>query len=142
SRQAAAGRAAKIGDASPGGAGAGALVVARAAPSRVATAARTLRRQLLAAHGLVPAPSAAPSRTRAATLFAQSCAPCHGATGGGDGPSGTLLKPRPRSFRDPAVMAEMSPVRGFNALTDGVKGTGMGSWSPLSAADRWAPASR
>src|SRR5262249_9155192 len=72
------------------------LVAAKADPAQVAQAARALRRSLLDSHHLVLAPGAPPSRERAATLFAQSCAPCHGAKGGGDGPSGKALKPPPR----------------------------------------------
>jgi high-affinity iron transporter len=115
-----------------------ALVTAKADPAVVAQAARALRKQLLDAHGLVLAPTAPPSRERAHTLFAQSCAPCHGARGAGDGPAGRMLKPPPRSFLDPATMATMSPVRVFNALTDGMKGTAMPAWTALSASDRWS----
>ena len=131
----------RIDDAKKGVAAVDALVQAKADPAQVATAARALRRQLLDAHGLVLAPSAPPSRTRAASLFAQSCAPCHGASGGGDGPAGATLKPPPRSFRDPRAHGRDVAGRAFNALTDGMKGTGMASWSMLSAADRWALAS-
>jgi mono/diheme cytochrome c family protein len=33
-----------------------------------------------------------------ATLYAKKCAPCHGRTGNGDGPSGVLLRPPPQPF--------------------------------------------
>jgi high-affinity iron transporter len=115
-----------------------ALVAAKADPARVAEVARALRRRLLDEHGLVLAPAAPPSRERARELYAQSCAPCHGARGAGDGPAGMALKPPPRSFLDAGAMAGMSPVRAFNALTDGMKGTAMPSWSALSSADRWS----
>ena len=114
------------------------LVEHKADPTQVAAAARALRKKVLDAHGLVLAPSAPPSREQAATLYAQTCASCHGPRGGGDGPAAATLKPPPRNFRDPAAMADMSPVRAFNALTDGMKGTAMVSWGHLSPADRWA----
>jgi high-affinity iron transporter len=107
---------------------------------KLADAARGLRRMLLDRTGLVLAPAAPPSRARGAEIFAQACAVCHGATGGGDGPAAARLNPRPRSFRDPAVMAELSPARAFNALTDGVKGTGMASFGQMSPGDRWSAA--
>jgi high-affinity iron transporter len=116
------------------------LVHDRAPGEKLAEAARGLRRALLDRTGLVLAPSAPPSRARGAELFSQACATCHGAGGGGDGPAAATLRPPPRSFRDPAVMAELSPARAFNALTDGVKGTGMASFGSLSASDRWSVA--
>jgi high-affinity iron transporter len=114
------------------------LVAAKAEPAEVAQAARGLRKRLLDEHGLVLAPAAPPSLERGRALFAQSCAACHGPGGGGDGPAGKTLKPPPRSFLDPAAMAEMSAVRAFNAITDGMKGTAMASWTALSASDRWS----
>jgi len=34
-------------------------------------------------------------------VFAERCAPCHGDTGGGDGPAAAAIEPKPRNFRDP-----------------------------------------
>ncbi|HKA89270.1 MAG TPA: FTR1 family protein [Haliangiales bacterium] len=115
-----------------------ALVHDRAPGDKLGEAARALRRTLLDRTGLVLAPSAPPSRARAATIFAAVCSTCHGASGGGDGPAAATLNPRPRSFLDPATVAQLSPARAFNALTDGVKGTGMASFGGLPAGDRWS----
>lgn len=125
-------------DAVAGVAEAAALVAGKADPARVAEAARGLRRKLLDAHHLVIAPASPPVRQRAAELYAQTCAACHGATGAADGPQAKGLDPRPRSFVDPAVMAELTPTRAFNALTDGIRGTAMPSWGALSPTDRWS----
>ncbi len=130
--------AAKIPGAPEAVAAVAAMVEARKEPEVVAAAARELRRKLIESSGLVLAPAAPPSRTRGAELYAQMCAACHGARGGGDGPSAAGLDPKPRSFLDPAVMGELTPARAFNTLTDGVKGTGMASFGTLAAADRWA----
>ncbi|MBK7858069.1 MAG: c-type cytochrome [Archangiaceae bacterium] len=46
---------------------------------------------------------------RAATLFSTTCAVCHGATGGGDGPTVAQLSPRPESFLSDDVVNPMSP---------------------------------
>lgn len=54
-----------------------------------------------------PAPAAsgaaaitAEARTEATQIFALRCTPCHGPTGGGDGPASASLSPRPRNFHD------------------------------------------
>src|SRR5262249_41409589 len=91
-------------------------------------AARALRRTPLDRTGLVLAPSAPPSRARAATIFAAVCSTCHGASGGGDGPAAATLNPRPRSFLDPATVAQLSPARAVNALTARGKRTGLASF--------------
>ena len=42
----------------------------------------------------------AEARTEATQIFALRCTPCHGPTGGGDGPASASLSPRPRNFHD------------------------------------------
>src|SRR5262245_39426560 len=41
-----------------------------------------------------------PARKEADALFANRCTPCHGATGGGNGPASASLTPPPRNFHD------------------------------------------
>lgn len=96
------------------------------------------RALLIEAYGLRLGPSLSPSVERGRTLFAQSCATCHGPAGAGDGPAAATLDPKPRSFRDPDTMATLSPVRAFSALADGVPGTAMVSFAALPEADRWS----
>jgi hypothetical protein len=55
-------------------------------------------------HG-APAAAAAPAIDPAAAaaaddIFKNRCTPCHGATGGGDGPASASLSPHPRNFHD------------------------------------------
>lgn len=107
-------------------------------PAAVAAAVRRARGLLIANYGVRLGPSAAPSSERGRELFAQHCVSCHGVSGGGDGPSAMSLRPRPRSFRDPEITATLSPVRAFNAVTDGVPGTAMVPLTALSDADRWS----
>lgn len=118
------------------------LVDSRAAPAAVGDAARHARGLLIAAYGIDLGPSLAPSAERGRQLYAEQCATCHGATGGGDGPAAASLQPRPRSFRDPEVVATLSPVHAFSALTDGVPGTAMVAFAALPDADRWSLAFR
>ena len=34
-------------------------------------------------------------------IYEVRCSPCHGQTGGGDGPAAAAIEPKPRNFRDP-----------------------------------------
>ncbi|MFO0745733.1 MAG: FTR1 family protein [Myxococcota bacterium] len=113
------------------------LVEARARAEAVAGACRAARQQLLTAYSVTLAPSLPPSRDDGASLFVQRCVMCHGSRGGGDGLSAQGLKPPPRSFLDPAVMAHLSPVRAFSALSDGVPGTAMQPLPNLDERERW-----
>jgi cbb3-type cytochrome oxidase subunit 1/cbb3-type cytochrome oxidase cytochrome c subunit/mono/diheme cytochrome c family protein len=71
--------------------------------------------------------------TQAGKLYADLCARCHGATGGGDGLAAATLAPRPTDFT--AVRPNMA--YGEKALEHGVPGTAMPPWSgKLSAEER------
>jgi len=121
-------------------ANAAALVLARAPAVEVAQACRKARDPLLARYRVVLGPARTPSFEHGMVLFQQNCIACHGATGGGDGPSAAGLNPRPRDLRDPEVVRGLSPLRVFSAVTDGVRGTAMPSFSVLSVDDRWSVA--
>ncbi|MBK7865286.1 MAG: cytochrome c [Archangiaceae bacterium] len=99
---------------------------------------RKLERLLNAAGGFPRAPATTPDLQRAATLFSTTCAVCHGATGGGDGPTAAQLSPRPESFLSDDVVNPMSPWRAFVAITWGVHGTAMVGFNALSEAERWS----
>ncbi len=114
------------------------LALTRASPLKVADAMRAAREVLIRGYDVQLAPSLPPSAERGRELFGQVCATCHGASGGGDGPAAASLQPRPRSFRDPAVTATLSPVRAFSAISDGVPGTAMVGFSAMPDADRWS----
>lgn len=44
----------------------------------------------------------------ASQIFANRCTPCHGSTGGGDGPASQSLNPHPRNFHDKAWQAQVA----------------------------------
>jgi mono/diheme cytochrome c family protein len=76
---------------------------------------------------------------RGRELFAQTCATCHGPTGHGDGPGGKGLKPAPRDFSSNAGWTNGTRIEDiFRTLTEGVKGTGMVSYSYLPKKERMA----
>lgn len=115
-----------------------AQVARKAAPEAVAEAARALRTQVMDGYGVVVAPAATPSLEQGRQLYAVHCASCHGADGAADTPVARALDPAPRSFLDDEVMAGLSPVRAFNAITDGIEDTGMTSFGALAPSQRWS----
>lgn len=120
-----------------------AMVDGRGDAETVAKHCRALRRELLTAYGVVLAPRQAPSFDRGLAVYREACMRCHGERGGGDGPSAAELQPptpKPRSFLDPEVMEGVSPVRVYNAVTDGLAGTAMASFAAYAQHDRWSVA--
>lgn len=114
------------------------LVDAKAAPERVATSARALRATLLDNYDVLPLPARPPDMARAAHLYAQNCAACHGAEGAGDGPVAATLTPPPTDFTDRGRAVQRSLFGLYNTITLGVNGTAMPAFSGLDEADRWA----
>lgn len=115
-----------------------ALVEDKAAGTRVAQASGDLRGAIIDAYALTVAPQDAPDLARAAALYGQLCAACHGAEGRGDGPAARGLEPTPSNFHDDGRMRSRSVYGLYNTITLGVGGTGMASYRHLSEADRWA----
>src|SRR5215212_7469757 len=58
-------------------------------------------------------PQSPPPAAFAADSFAQNCAPCHGETGGGDGPAVASLSFSPTVFADPSAVWPLSPAEMF-----------------------------
>jgi hypothetical protein len=56
---------------------------------------------------------------RGAAIHAAKCAVCHGTEGAGDGPAVAGLILKPASFRDKAMVAEMSPAYWFWRVSEG-----------------------
>ena len=113
-------------------------VRAKADPADVAQACRAAKEEAVARFGLRTVPTETPSLDQARTLYAQSCAVCHGAAGDARTEQAARLDPAPPSFHDPARRAALSPYRVYNTLTFGVRGTAMASFEALSPAERWA----
>lgn len=64
-------------------------------------------------------------------IFMQTCTPCHGQEGKGDGPASVSLDPKPRNLTDPAYMAQLNDRYLFELISRG--GVAMGK-SPLMPA--------
>jgi high-affinity iron transporter len=86
-------------------------------------------------------PATAPSLSRGAQIYHESCASCHGNLGRGDGPAGAGLDPKPADLADAARLRDASPLDFYHRVTIGVVGTAMPAFeTPLSTDDRWAVA--
>jgi mono/diheme cytochrome c family protein len=77
--------------------------------------------------------------TRGRTIYAQTCATCHGVEGKGDGPGGTGLNPRPRNFTEKVAWKNGTRLEDiYKTLDEGIKGSSMVSYNYLSKKDRMA----
>ena len=115
-----------------------AAIEAKRDPDAVADLAHGMADDLLASYpvGAVPPKSLDPAR--AAPLYAQQCAACHGPRGQADGPAAVGLDPPPIAFTDANRAARRSVFGLYEVISQGVEGTSMGSFASLSDADRWA----
>ncbi len=93
---------------------------------------------LVATSHVARAPTTPPDLERGAHLFALACAPCHGATGYGDGPAAIGLNPKPASFHSYEVMSSLTPFKAQGVIRFGVKGTAMVPFDGFEEKDRWA----
>jgi mono/diheme cytochrome c family protein len=83
---------------------------------------------------------------RGQAIYMAKCAVCHGTEGAGDGADATWLGPKMGSFRDRAMVAEMSDAYWFWRVSEGgtaepyrSKGSVMPAYKDaLSVEDRWA----
>lgn len=114
------------------------MIEARATTDAVADAAHALASALFSTYGIVAVPERAPDLTRAAALYAENCALCHGPSGAGDGTGAAGLEPPPIAFTDAARAAQRSPLAFYEVITQGLDGTSMAGYAQLSDAERWA----
>ena len=113
-------------------------VAEKAAPAVVAARARGLADALLTAYPMAQAPLRVPDTQRAAVLYAQNCASCHGGNGDGHGPAAANLDPPPIAFTDVARARQRSLFGLYQVISQGLDGTAMASFASLPVEDRWA----
>ena len=114
-----------------------AAVQSKAEAHVVAALGRSAHQEIVSRLGLVTTPGKRPNLKNAESLYAQSCATCHGGDGLGATEIAAALDPRPTSFQSPGRKAALSPYRVYNALSLGVPGTAMPAFEALTPAERW-----
>ena len=82
-------------------------------------------------------PSQSPSTQNGAAIFAEKCAPCHGATGLGDGPQGIQLGVTVPAFGLPEIARPASPAQWYTTVTQGNMERFMPPFASLSDQQRW-----
>lgn len=86
----------------------------------------------------VVVPSALPAAAFGASSYEQNCAPCHGLTGLGDGPTAPSLPVSPTQFADPEAVWALSPAELFHTTKFGRLEALMPPWqNQLSDAEIW-----
>ena len=98
----------------------------RAAPERPATPAQTSQTSPAA----TPVPTGSTSITMAEKVFTTRCAPCHGASGKGDGAAAAALNPKPRDYSDKAWQATITDEAIAKAIVSGGPSVGLSALMP------------
>ena len=112
-------------------------ILGKEEPKTIRALTTRLVENLIDFYNILSLPTAPPKLDRAQALYIGNCASCHGQSGMGAGPASTGLDPQPTNFSDENRALDRSISGLFNAITIGVDGTSMLSFSHLSTADRW-----
>ncbi|TFW29037.1 cytochrome c/FTR1 family iron permease [Duganella callida] len=115
-----------------------AAVARKADITEVARLAKQANALIVTAYAIPLAPRSTPDITKGATIYAATCAACHGATGDGNGPLAAKLEPKPIAFKDAERAGARSVMALYQVISHGVEGTSMASYASLPEDDRWA----
>jgi high-affinity iron transporter len=77
------------------------------------------------------------ARERGRALFRKKCALCHGERADGNGARREGLSGKPINFHNREWRANTTPLRVFEVLSEGKRGTSMPAWPTLSSEQRW-----
>ncbi len=82
-------------------------------------------------------PAVPPDPANGEAIFAEKCAPCHGATGLGDGPDAGKLPNPVAALGSPEVARQATPAQWFAMVSNGNLERYMPPFASLSAPQRW-----
>jgi high-affinity iron transporter len=77
------------------------------------------------------------ARGRGRVLFSRKCALCHGERADGNGARREGLSGKPINFHSKEWRANTTPLRVFEVLSEGKRGTSMPAWPTLSSEQKW-----
>lgn len=78
------------------------------------------------------------NRARGRNFYLANCATCHGAKGDGQGPRAYFIRPKPRSFIEPASRQRLNRPALYAATAKGKLGTEMPAWDKVLSAQQIA----
>ena len=82
-------------------------------------------------------PDLAPDLQSGESIYAEKCAPCHGETGGGDGPQAAQLTNPVPALGSPEVARQASPAEWYQVVTQGRIDRFMPPFASLTDAQCW-----
>lgn len=82
-------------------------------------------------------PLVPPDASKGATIYAEKCAPCHGAAGLGDGPNAASLPNPAPALASPQVARSAAPAEWFTIVSQGNLERFMPPFRSLSDRERW-----
>jgi mono/diheme cytochrome c family protein len=77
------------------------------------------------------------ARARGRALFRKKCALCHGELADGNGPRREGLSGKPINFHNKEWRTHTAPLRVFEVVSEGKRGTSMPAWPTLSIEQKW-----
>jgi len=113
-------------------------VAAAEDPAEIRAVTGEMRQAIIDGYKVTVVPRKAPDLARAAQLYSENCASCHGVNGAGDGPLAAGMQPPPVDFTDRKRYAQRNLYGLYNTITQGVPDTSMKPFHEMSADDRWS----
>lgn len=114
------------------------LVQQKASTKEVRQLTADMHQKIIAAYQIMVVPRKQPDLKKAAVLYSEHCASCHGSGGFGDGPAAANMDPSPINFHDIARYKQRTLYGLHSTITQGVKDTAMQGYPLLSDDERWS----
>jgi len=114
------------------------LVQQKASTAKVRQLTTDMHQTIIAAYQIMVVPRKQPDLKKAAVLYSEQCASCHGSDGFGDGPAAANMDPPPINFHDIERYKQRTLYGLHSTITQGVKDTAMQGYTLLSDEERWS----
>ena len=114
------------------------LLQLKAPQEKIRRLTADMHQKIITAYQIMVVPRKQPDLKKAAALYAEQCASCHGETGFGDGPAAAGMEPPPINFHDIERYKQRTLYGLHSTITLGVNGTAMQAFRQISDDDRWS----